>query len=370
MAMETGAARPALKEIDFSRQPFVLAWELTRACNLACVHCRADAQVRRDPAELSTEEALRLIDDIAGFDVPPILVLTGGDPMRRPDLIELIRYATDRGIRCTLTPAGTPLASSHRLSAVRDAGARRIAVSLDGSTPERHDGFRRVRGSFVWTQAIIRTAWKLDLPVQIHTTLSRQTVDDLPAMADLADELGAVVWAVFCLVPTGRGLIADELGATEYEEVFRWLAERRTRARWELKLTEGYHFRRVLFEREGAPSRGLGFASGDGIGRAPKAVNAGNGFCFVSHTGDVCPSGFLPIPAGNARTTPVVDLYRHHPVFQTLREPDRLKGKCGRCQFKRICGGSRSRAFVHTGDYLEADPACAYEPALIPTVSD
>lgn len=364
MVIGNGAgARPALKDTDFSRQPFVLAWELTRACNLACVHCRAAAQVRRDPNELTTEECLRLIDDIARFDVPPILILTGGDPMRRPDLIELIRHATDRGIRCTLTPAGTPLASPRKLTEARDAGVRRIAVSLDGSTAGRHDGFRRVDGSFEWTHAIIRTAWKLDLPVQIHTTLSRQTVDDLPAMADLADELGAAVWAVFCLVPTGRGQIADELSADEYETVFQWLAERRTRARWELKLTEGYHFRRVLFQREGEAVGGLGFTGGDGIGRAPKAVNAGNGFCFISHVGDVCPSGFLPITAGNVRKTSVVDLYRGDPMFQALRDPDQLKGKCGRCEFKRICGGSRSRAFVHTGDYLQADPACAYEPA-------
>lgn len=354
--------RPALTSLDFSRQPFVLAWEMTRACNLACVHCRAEAQLRRHPAELSTAEGMRLIDDIASFDVPPILILTGGDPMRRPDLIELIRYATDRGIRCTLTPAGTPLASPSRLAAARDAGVQRIAVSLDGSTPERHDSFRRVQGSFAWTQAILRTAWKLDLPVQIHTTLSRQTLDDLPAIANLVDDLGAVVWAVFCLVPTGRGRIADELSPDEYEAVFHWLAERRKTARWELKLTEGYHYRRVALQHDGSATRGLGYAAGDGIGRAPKAVNAGNGFCFVSHTGEVCPSGFLPIVAGNVRTASLVDLYRNHPVFVALRDPDRLKGKCGRCPYKRLCGGSRSRAYVHTGDYLEADPACAYEP--------
>jgi radical SAM protein len=363
MVSKAGATtRPALTSLDFSRQPFVLAWELTRACNLACVHCRAEAQLKRDPAELSTDEAMRLIDDIASFETPPVLILTGGDPMRRPDLIELIRYAADRGIRCTLTPAGTPLASPARLAAARDAGVQRIAVSLDGSTPERHDGFRRVAGSFAWTQAILRTAWKLDLSVQIHTTLARQTLDDLPAIASLVDELGAVVWAVFCLVPTGRGRIADELSPDEYEAVFHWLAERQKTARWELKLTEGYHYRRVALQHDSAATRGLGYAAGDGIGRAPKAVNAGNGFCFVSHTGDVCPSGFLPIVTGNVRTASVVDLYRNHPVFLALRDPDQLKGKCGRCPYKRLCGGSRSRAYVHTGDFLEADPACAYEP--------
>lgn len=354
--------RPSLADSDFARQPFVLAWELTRACNLACVHCRAEAQLRRDPRELTTAEARRLIDDVAGFDVPPILILTGGDPMRRPDLIELIRHATDRGLRCTLTPAGTPLASRARLAAARDAGLRRVAVSLDGSTPERHDGFRRVPGSFGWTLDIVRNAQALGLPVQVHTTLSRRTVDDLPAVADLVDALGAVVWAVFCLVPTGRAQATDGLDAAAYETVFAWLAERSGTARWALKLTEGYHYRRVVAQRGSGVARGLGFATGDGIGRAPSAVNAGNGFCFVSHAGDVCPSGFLPIAVGNVRRASVVDLYRNHPVFRELRDPDLLKGKCGRCPFKRLCGGSRSRAFAHSGDYLASDPVCAYVP--------
>jgi radical SAM protein len=343
----------------------VLAWELTRACNLACVHCRAEAQLRRDPNELSTDEALRLIDDIARFDVPPVLILTGGDPMRRPDLTDLIRHATGRGIRCTLTPAGTPLASRKRLAAAREAGLSRIAVSLDGTTAESHDSFRRVPGSFEWSLAIVRIAAELGIPVQLHTTLCRRTLAELPAMADLVDELGAVVWAVFCLVPTGRAQATDEISAAEYEEAFSWLIDRSAGARWNLKLTEGYHFRRVLQQRTGQPASGLGFQSGDGIGRAPKAVNAGNGFCFVSHVGDVAPSGFLPLPVGNVRQESVVDLYRTHPVFRSLRDPALLKGKCGRCAFKVICGGSRSRAFAHTGDYLESDRACLYEPGSL-----
>ncbi|MCA9880287.1 MAG: radical SAM protein, partial [Thermomicrobiales bacterium] len=178
---------PGPAGVDFTRQPFVLAWELTRACNLACVH--AEAQLRRDPRELSTAEALTVIDDIATFDVPPTLILTGGDPMRRTDLIDLITHATARGVRCTLTPAGTPLASRSRLEAARDAGVQRIAISLDGSTADRHDAFRRVAGSFGWTLDIARVAADLGLPLQIHTTLCRRTVDDLPAIADLAERL-------------------------------------------------------------------------------------------------------------------------------------------------------------------------------------
>lgn len=356
----TGALK--LAQADFTRQPFVLAWELTRACNLACVHCRAEAQHRRHPMELTTDEAFDLIDQIARFDIPPTLILTGGDPMRRPDLISLIRRASEQGIRCTLTPAGTPLANIRRLRAVRDAGLARIAVSLDGPNAASHDQFRRVRGSFDWTLSTVSAARELGLPVQIHSTLSRRTLADLPLMADLAERLGAVVWAVFCLVPIGRAQFEDELTADEYEEAFQWLLERSHRASWNLKLTEGYHFRRVARQQAVGPVRGLGFQSEDGIGRAPKAVNAGNGFCFVSHVGDICPSGFLPIPAGNVRRCSVVDVYRTHPVFQALRDPDLLKGKCGDCEFKRICGGSRSRAFAHTGDMLQADPSCAYQP--------
>jgi radical SAM protein len=362
MMSEATSVRPAVARADFSRQPFVLAWELTRACNLACVHCRAEAQLHRDPRELSTAEALAVIDDIARFDTLPTLILTGGDPMRRGDLIDLITHATEHGVRCTLTPAGTPLASRRKLAAARDAGLRRIAISLDGSTAERHDAFRRVRGSFDWTLAIAASARALGVPLQIHTTLCKRTRDDLPAIADLADALGAVVWAVFCLVPTGRALTSDEIDAETYESTFAWLAQRGETANWSLKLTEGYHYRRFLAQQGRDPLQQTGAAPADSVGRAPGAVNAGNGFCFISHTGEVCPSGFLPVVTGNVRRDSVVDLYRDHPVFRELRDPHLLKGKCGSCAYKRLCGGSRSRAYVHTGDYLEADPACAYIP--------
>lgn len=360
--LEALNAHPAPARADFTRQPFVLAWEMTRACNLACVHCRAEAQLRRNPYELSTAEARAFIDDVARFDVPPTLILTGGDPMRRPDLIDLIRHATARGIRCALTPAGTPLASRQRLEEARDAGLQRIAISLDGVTPERHDAFRRVQGSFGWTLAIARVARALGVPLQVHTTLCTRTVDDLPAMAELVDDLGAAVWAVFCLVPTGRASISDELSPEAYEETFAWLTRRSECARWSLKLTEGYHYRRVLAQQGRHPLRRPGGSAANPVDRAPLPVNAGNGFCFVSHTGEVCPSGFLPVVTGNVRHDSVVDLYREHPIFQKLRNPLLLKGKCGHCPYAPLCGGSRSRAYVHTGDYLESDPACAFIP--------
>ncbi len=359
-AREHARAR-VLPVADYGQQPFILAWELTRACNLACVHCRAAAQLRPHPGELTTDEVFRVIDDIARFEIPPTVILTGGDPMRRRDLIPIIRRLTERGIRSALTPAGTPIASHTRLAAARDAGLSLIAISLDGPDAERHDAFRKVRGSFGWTLRIVDTVHELGLPLQMHTTLSRRTIGMMPQMADLADELGAKVWAVFCLVPTGRAGIEDEITAAEYEEVFAWLTERSKTAGWQLKLTEGYHYRRVQAQISGRPARD----GGAGAGRAPLPVNAGNGFCFISHLGDVAPSGFLPVNAGNVREQSLVDLYQHHPVFRALRDPDLLKGKCGVCEFRKVCGGSRSRAYAHTGDYLESDPACAYQPRLL-----
>ena len=356
------AGRPAIASIDFDKQPFILAWELTRACNLACVHCRAEAQLQRDPGELKLEQALNVIDQIASFAVPPILVLTGGDPMRRPDLVSLVEYATEHGIRCTVTPAGTPLASPRRLAQLRDAGVARIAVSLDGPSAVEHDDFRKVTGSFKWTMDVVRHVQDLGIELQVHTTLCRRTLPYLAEMADLADEIDPAVWAVFCLVPTGRAMASEELNSEEYEQVFSWLIDRSKNASWDLKLTEGYHYRRVLHQRTGQTMlKGPGFSVDTGvIGRAPSAVNAGNGFCFISHTGDICPSGFLPIVTGNVHRDSLVDVYQNNAVFRELRDPDSLRGKCGGCVYRAVCGGSRSRAFAHYGDYMASDPACAY----------
>jgi AdoMet-dependent heme synthase len=367
MATPVPQARPAMTSIDFREQPFIIAWELTRACNLACVHCRAEAQLYRDSGELGFDEARQVIDQIATFPVSPVLVLTGGDPMRRSDIVSLVEYGTERGIRCTVTPAGTPLASMRRLTELRDAGVARIAVSLDGPGPVEHDAFRQVTGSYDWTMNIIRSVKELGIELQIHTTLCRETLPWMAEMADLADWFDPAVWAVFCLVPTGRGTSIEPITAEEYEQVFAWLLERSQESNWDLKLTEGYHFRRVQHQRNGGSMiDGPGYSGqmDSVIGRAPRAVNAGNGFCFISHTGDITPSGFLPVVAGNVRQDSLVDVYRNHPVFQELRRPAEYTGKCGRCFYRDICGGSRSRAYAASGDYLASDPACGYEPDL------
>jgi AdoMet-dependent heme synthase len=357
--------KPHIGSIDFNQQPFILAWELTRACNLACVHCRAEAQLQRVKGELSFTEARGVIDEIARFPVPPILVLTGGDPLRRPDIVSLVEYGSERGIRCTVTPAGTPLASPRRLAELKKAGVARLAVSLDGPGPVEHDAFRQVTGSFKWTMDIIKHAKELDIELQVHTTLCRRTLPWLAEMADLADEIDPAVWAVFCLVPTGRAMASEELSAEEHEQVFNWLLDRSEESSWDLKLTEGYHYRRVQHQRLGSPEiSGPGYTgSATMIGRAPKAVNAGNGFCFISHTGDITPSGFLPVVTGNVRRDSIVDVYQNNPIFQQLRNPAAFTGKCGSCGYREMCGGSRSRAYAHYGDFMASDPACAYVPA-------
>lgn len=397
-AAPSGSRRPPLAALDFGRRPFLVIWETTQACDLACVHCRASATPSRDAAELDTAEAMRLMDEVREFGEdgapPPLFVLTGGDPLKRPDVLELIAYGTRIGLRVAMTPSGTPLMTPEVLARVRDAGLARLAVSIDGATREVHDAFRRVDGSFDWTVSMLRAARELGLPTQINTTITRRTLGDLEAMSELVAELGAVLWSVFLVVPTGRAQLEDAPSAGEVEEAFQWLAARAERGPFDVKTTAAPHFRRVLLQRQVARRRaaraaggegaalagGVGFTLGamagagpgftaedvpalppDLVGRA-KGVNDGNGLVFISHRGVVYPSGFLPEPCGNVRRERLRDAYREHPSFVALRDTDVLKGKCGRCEFRNVCGGSRARAHAMTGDWLEADPLCAYEP--------
>jgi MoaA/NifB/PqqE/SkfB family radical SAM enzyme len=356
----TSAAVPAVVRSDaspFSAAPFIVIWEVTRACALACVHCRAEAISRRHPDELTTEEGERLIDRIASFTPrAPLFVLTGGDPLRRRDVAHFVRYGVERGLSVALTPSGTAAVTRARLEEVRDAGLARLAVSLDGSTAERHDAFRRVRGSHRFTMRIVDDARDLGLPLQINTTVARQTLDDLPRIAEAVERAGVVLWALFFLIPVGRAKAEDGLSADEIEEVLQWAADLRGSVPFGIKTTEAPHYHRVLAGRPdaiGAPA----------LGRAGRAVTDGNGFLFVDHLGAICPSGFLPLTAGNVRTDDLVEVYREHPIFRSLRDPDLLGGRCGRCEFRTRCGGSRARAYAATGDPLAEDPGCAYDPS-------
>lgn len=354
---------------DFNMAPFTIAWEVTRACAFACKHCRADAQHQRDPNELTTEEGYQLIDRLAEFG-SPILIFTGGDPMMRRDLFDLISYATGKGLRCSLTPTATALPTIERLKQARQAGIRRIALSLDAHTPEAHDEFRQVPGSWERTIQILHNAKQVDLSVQVNTTVSTFNVDQLPEMVPFIQEVDAVQWSVFFLVPTGRAQAQYMISAQRHEEIFNWLYDLSQRSPFDIKATAAPMYRRVAIQRKKAESangqpvtfQGAGFQYADGLDRPTKGVNDGNGFLFISHLGQIMPSGFLPIDCGNVRHLDIVDVYRNHAVFKDLRSYDRLKGKCGVCDFQDVCGGQRGRAYGVTGDYMETDPACAFEP--------
>ncbi len=359
---------------DFDQAPFTIAWEVTRACAFACRHCRADAQHQRHPDELNTDEARRLIDRLAEFG-SPILVFTGGDPMMRKDLNELISYATFKGLRCSLTPTATALPTTDRLNMARQAGIKRIALSLDAPLPAVHDDFRQVKGSWDRTLQILKNAQEVGLSAQVNTTVARHNIDILPDMVPFIKEVGAVQWSVFFLVPTGRAQVEWMVSPQEHEQVFHWLYELSQQAPFDIKATAAPMYRRVAIQerkKEAASKgngsgtvtfQGAGFQYADGLNRPTKGVNDGNGFLFISHTGEIMPSGFLPISAGNVRRDDIVDVYRNHPFFKSLRNPSLLKGRCGRCEFRDVCGGQRGRAYGVTGDYLESDPACVYEPA-------
>jgi AdoMet-dependent heme synthase len=367
-------ARPRLAEVDFAESPFLVIWEMTQACDLACLHCRADAIARRDPRELSTIEAMAMMNRVRCFG-HPLFVLTGGDPLKRPDVVDLVAHGTRIGLRMAMTPSGTPLMTESVIRDLADAGLSRLAVSLDGSTAEIHDRFRGVPGSFDWTVRMIRAAREIGLSTQINTTVSLHNLEDFDRLCLLMTELGISLWSVFFLVPTGRARPQDIASPEQFETVFHRMYDLSKTASFDIKSTAAPHYRRLILQRQVAERRagardaspepltaGVGFSLPDGIGRA-RSVNDGNGFLFVSHRGEIYPSGFLPVSAGNVRRDDVLDVYRNSELFRALRDPDRLKGKCGVCEYREVCGGSRARAYAMTGDYLAAEPFCTHIPA-------
>ncbi|MGC2109717.1 MAG: TIGR04053 family radical SAM/SPASM domain-containing protein [Candidatus Korobacteraceae bacterium] len=364
---------------SFDERPFIAIWETTQACDLACVHCRACAQPGRNPLELSTAEAKRLIDEIAAMEVP-VFVLTGGDPMKRADIFELVQYASQQKVRISLTPSATPLLTRENIVRLKDCGLARLAVSLDGPTAAIHDAFRRVDGSYEWTLNAVRWAREAGLPVQINTTVTRHNLSMLDATIALLEKLDIVLWSVFFLVPTGRGQSIDLISAKEFEAVFEKLHETSQRVLFDIKSTEAQHYRRFLLQRRTEARRRaqdpadpfhripqyaqmpVAMETADGIGRAPRGINDGKGFVFISHLGEVFPSGFLPSSGGNIRTQSLADIYRNSPLFRSLRDSRNLEGKCGRCEFREVCGGSRARAYAVTGNMFAEEPCCVYEP--------
>jgi len=357
---------PLVNTVDFNQRPFIAIWEVTQACDLACVHCRASAQPERHPMELSTEEGKQLIDQIADLEVP-VFVLTGGDPIKRPDLFELIAHARKVGVRVSLTPSATPLLTREVVFRLKEAGLARLAVSMDGASAATHDSFRGLSGSFARTLDAVRWANEAGLPVQINTTFSRRNIGEIDSIVALMQTLKITLWSVFFLVPTGRGKLNDLLSADEFEQVFAKIHALSKQAGFDIKTTEAQHYRRYVLQQKVA-DRKAGILSDapirveDAIGRAPRGLNDGKGFVFISHKGEVFPSGFLPQAAGSIREQSLADIYRNSPVFRALRDSSRLEGKCGACEFKEICGGSRSRAYALTGNPHAEEPCCSYVP--------
>ncbi|MFJ7134765.1 TIGR04053 family radical SAM/SPASM domain-containing protein [Streptomyces fungicidicus] len=372
---------------DAGERPFIVIWESTRACPLACLHCRAEAVPDRDPRELDTAAAKDLLHQVAAFGQPaPLFVITGGDPFQRPDLTELIAHGRETGVRVAVSPSGTPTLTAERLRELHAAGTVGLSLSLDGSTADLHDTFRGVAGVFRWTLDAWDTARALGMKVQINTTVTRHNLHDLPDIVRLVAEHGAMLWSAFFLVPTGRGRTLGALTPAETEDVLNFVHD--VGLTVPAKTTEAHHFRRVALQRRILAATGDDHVAALGLGplyrklreraaelgldaarrarRPPLDVNAGRGFVFISHTGTVHPSGFLPLGAGSVRETPLTEIYRTSELFTGLRDADRLGGRCGACEFRRVCGGSRSRAYGVTGDPYAEEPWCGYVPGSFP----
>ena len=378
---------PARGGLNFDETPFLAIWEITQSCDLACKHCRAAAQPIAHPDELTNAEAKNLIDQIAEMHIP-IFVFTGGDPLKRKDVFELIRYAADKGVQVAVTPSATPLLTREAMFKLKEAGLVRLGISLDGSTPEIHDTFRGLPGAWARTIQAIEWANEAGIPIQVHTTISRHNAKDLDNLCALFEKLAIVMWNVFFLVPVGRGQLGDLLSGEEFEDGFGKIYELSHRVSFQIKTTEAMHYRRYLLQHNLEERRiGHGHGQGQGLGHpgsgaaaayepgaptadaktrtaswATRRVNDGKGFMFISHVGNVYPSGFLPIHAGNVRETPLAEIYREAPIFKSLRDTSKLEGKCGACEYKEICGGSRARAYALTGDPLAQEPCCIYQP--------
>ncbi|AUX10293.1 radical SAM protein [Halalkaliarchaeum desulfuricum] len=339
---------------DYSESPLVVTWEVSQACDLTCDHCRAEANTDRDQNELSTAEGIELFEQVAEFSPQPFMVLSGGDPLKRPDIFELLEGAVEAGVTPSITPATTSLLDRETIERFADIGIGRMALSLDGATAESHDAFRGEEGTFETAIRAAEHARDLGVSIQFNTTVTASTVEDLPEIADLVEKYDAAMWEVFFLIPVGRGEELEQLSPERAREVMEWLYRRGQDAPFRLITVEAPFYRRVareLQERDGVRGGPVG------------STGAGNGFVFVSHTGEVYPSGFMPLSAGNVQNTPLPEIYQESPTLQQLRDRNSFNGPCGDCPVTEECGGSRSRAYAATGDPLGSDPLCPWAVA-------
>jgi radical SAM protein len=349
------------KPRDYSSTPLNVYWEMTQACTLACRHCRATAVPEPHPRELNFDQGVGLLHQILEFGDPlPQLILTGGDPLQRRDLFELIDEAHRLGIGVSITPAATPAFTREVLVRLKEHSVEGLGLSLDGSTAERHDSIRGVPGTFDRTMQAIRWAQELDMPLQVNTLASAETAADVPAIYELLMPFAVSRWSLFFLISVGRGKVLQPLSPEDGEKLMGWVYETASHAPFTVATTEAPSYRRVAIER--MRSEGV---HGDQIKRSSAArgfgIRDGHGIVFVSNTGDICPAGFLPLVAGNILTDRLADVYRNAPVFQSLHDPTQFEGRCGHCEYHALCGGSRARAYEATGNPLASDPFCTYQ---------
>ena len=362
--------------LNFAQRPMLVFCEVTRACQLACFHCRASATEGALPGELTTSEGLNLIDQVAAFGRPyPILVLTGGDCLLRPDLFDLVAHAKKLGVPVALSPSVTPQLTPEKIELMVTSGVNAVSISLDGAVPATHDGVRGIPGHFEDTIKAITALSAAGLTVQVNTTVMRANVNELADVADLISKAGAHIWEVFFLVQVGRGVATDAVSPDEHEEICHFLYDASQHG-FIVRTVEAPFFRRVVFNRqEGGPvptsplyttlAGRLETLMGPAVGR-PRAQTAstrdGKGILFVAHDGEINPAGFLPLALGNVRDEAIATIYRDDPLLRKIRDAE-FTGRCGRCEYADLCGGSRARAFAASGDPLGEDPACPYVPA-------
>ena len=349
---------------NFDQSPLLLFYEVTQACDLACKHCRACAQIEPDSNELTTDESMLLIDQLSEFPDPPMLVLTGGDPLKRRDIFDLIGYAASSMLDVSITPSATPLVTRDAIHRLGDSGVSRLAISIDGADAQTHDATRGVAGSFERSLRILADAREEGIPTQVNTTITPSNVDQIDRIADLLTRQGITMWSVFFLVPVGRAAATARLSSDQFENAFERLWRQSQRQPYAIKTTEAPHYRRFVLQhktRNGGPSdrfRSLSrFAS--------LGINDGKGVMFVSHIGIIYPSGFMPIVCGMFPLDDIVHIYQRSPILRKLRDQHCLEGKCNICEFNKVCGGSRARAYAVTGNPFAQDPDCSYEPAAM-----
>jgi heme b synthase len=342
----------------------LVAWEVTRNCNLSCLHCRASAAEGPYTGELDTRTCLSLLDQIAEVGTP-IVILTGGEPLLRSDIFEIAGYGSNIGLRMVMAPNGT-LITKRTAKQMGDAGIKRISISIDGATKESHDRFRGVEGAFESAMRGARLAKDAGLEFQINTTVTKTNLDQIAAIQALAINIGAVAHHIFLLVPTGRGkyIVDQEITAAEYERTLNWFYDQQGKTPLQLKATCAPHYYRILRQRAKEEGKSITYDS-HGLDAVTRGCLGGTSFCFISHTGIVQPCGFLDLNCGDVKEVAFKHIWEKSEVFRSLRNFDNLKGKCGKCEFRKVCGGCRARAFEATGDFLAEEPLCSYQPVSI-----